>query len=238
MDNFSPEEIGRLRKIFSEMNNSRRQLHPILAEMTDSIEKGVFIEADSEEVSQLLEQIINAQEEFFDTEPLRASAISKKLELVDKSLNKLEQNCQFNQINAVLDRIATLIVDSEAPATVDAVNKIKQQAENLKLKSGKVEAMHFARLAEKFVILTEIIDNADETESLSEEDFLRVFNNFQETPLITRAVMKNLLHFEKPDELEPPEEVQPESESVTIDSSPPVENLPPRASARFNSRAD
>ena len=55
MENLSPETIDKLRSLFGQMYDSRRQLKPILTSIAHSIDQGFFIDADSEEVHQLLE---------------------------------------------------------------------------------------------------------------------------------------------------------------------------------------
>ena len=106
MDNLNSDAIDRLRELFRQMNDSRWQLQPILREIVSSIEKGMFLDADSEEVHQLLRQILGAQEEFFSVEQLKAAASSRKLEVLDKRLITLEQNCKLEKITEVLERIA------------------------------------------------------------------------------------------------------------------------------------
>lgn len=227
MDNLSSEAIERLRELFGQMNDSRWKLKPILQEIAGSIEKGLFIDADSEEVHQLLEKILGAQQEFFSVEQLKMAASSKKLEVVDKSLSRLEQNCKLEKITGILERIAALIVDSESPAILDSVKKIQVRAEELKSKAGSIETNHLAKLAEKFVLLTEVIDNAKENEELSEEDFLKIHDNFSDTPLITMAVMRGIMHFKKP---EIKHKAKPEPEEKII--PPPQLDLPPVPSKR------
>lgn len=192
MDNLSPDMIARLRDLFGQMTDSRRQLRPILADIAASIDKGFFIDADSDEVNRLLKQILDAQEQLSAVEQLKRVAASKKLEQVDKSLDVLEQNCKRDAINSTLARIETLEVDSDDQAILDAVKKVKLQAEHIRNKSGKLDAAQFAKLAERFIMLANIIDSAEEFSSAA---FLNVTSSFQDNPLIAMVLTQHIVHF-------------------------------------------
>ena len=208
MENLNSETIDKLRILFGQMNDSRRQLRPILAGIADSIDKGFFIDADSDEVHQLLKRILDAQQQLSAVEQLKKSAVTKKLELIDKNLSLLKQNSQRDKINSTLARIETLTVDSDDPAIIDAVKKVKLQAEHLKNKSGKMDSAQFDKMAERFVLLVNIIDNA---ENFSSGDFIKVTTAFADNPLIAMVLTSKLMHFPK---IEVPVEVE----------NPPVEN--------------
>ncbi|MBO4400304.1 MAG: ATP-binding protein [Selenomonadaceae bacterium] len=227
MENLNSDALEKLRKLFEQMNDSRWQLKPILTEIASSIEKGMFIDADSDEVHQLLKQILGAQQEFFSVEQMKAAASSKKLDVLDKRLITLEQNCKLEKITKILDRISTLAVDSESPNILDAVKKVQDKAEELKSRAGSTEPNHLASLAKKFVLLTEVIENASKSEELSEEDFLKIHDNFSDTPLITMAVMRRILHFKKP-KAQPqkpkPNEVKEKIPAPQVPNTPPVPN--------------
>lgn len=207
----SSDEISRLREIFEEMANSRRQLRPILEEISEAIDKGFFLDADSEEVRQLLEQILEAQGKFFSVEQLRPAAVSQKLNLLDSAISKLEQDCQFQKAAEVLEKIATLAVKSDAPAILEAIDKIKANAANLQSTAKTADALHFARRADKFVVLAEAVARARETADISTDDYLRVYDNFSDTPLLILAVTKNLLYFPQDELAASPPELAPVS---------------------------
>ena len=222
MDNLNSDAIDRLRELFRQMNDSRWQLQPILREIVSSIEKGMFLDADSEEVHQLLRQILGAQEEFFSVEQLKAAASSRKLEVLDKRLITLEQNCKLEKITEVLERIAALVVNSESPAILETVKKIQERAAELKSKAGSTDPNHLAGLAKKFILLTEVIENSSGDEELSEEDFLKIHDSFSDTPLITMAVMRHMLRFREPEIVVQPPPPPPEPEPAAKKDSPPV----------------
>ncbi|MBR1859898.1 MAG: hypothetical protein IJ797_10430, partial [Selenomonadaceae bacterium] len=56
------EQISILKDLFAELCLSRRQLKPILTEILRAIDNNVFVDADSEDVKKLLEQILLLQD--------------------------------------------------------------------------------------------------------------------------------------------------------------------------------
>lgn len=216
MENLNPETIVRLRNLFGQMIHSRRQLRPILSDIAESIDKGFFIDADSEEVHQILKQILEIQQKLSSVEQLKKSVATKQLEPIDKSIALLEQNSKRDEINSTLARIETLVVDSEDKAIIDAVKKVKLQAEHIRIKSGKMDSEQFANLAERFIMLADIIDNAEE---FSSSEYLKISTSFQDNPLIAMVMTSRLVHFPKVEEI--PEEIpEPPPENTGISLSP------------------
>ena len=198
MDNLSSESIEKLRSIFGQMNHSRRQLRPILDDIAGAIDKGFFIDADSEEVHQLLQRILEVQQQLYSVEQLRKSVSTKRLEQIDKNISLLEQNSKRDEINFILSKLETLVVDSNDPAIIDAVKKVKLQAEHIRNKSAKLDSEQFEKLAERFIILANIIDNA---EDFSSSDYLKISTNFQDNPLIAMVLTSHIIHFPKIEEV-------------------------------------
>ena len=199
MNNLTPDSIVKLRNLFGLMNHSRRQLRPILSDIADSIDKGFFIDADSEEVHQLLTQILEVQQQLSTVEQLKKSAATKKLESIDKAISLLEQNSKRDEINCTLEKLETLVVDSEDPAIIAAVRKVKLQVEHIRVKSAKMDSEQFASLAERFILLAEMIENA---ENFSSRDYLKIYENFPDNPLIVMALTSRFVRFEKIEESE------------------------------------
>ena len=106
-------------------------------------------------------------------------------------------------------KIATLEVDSDNAEILDAVKKVKLQAEHLRHKAGKMDVTHFAKNAEKFALLAEVIDN----ENFLPSDYIKVVNAFQDNPLISMVLTQKILHFPRPVEVE---EVAVEEEEEKI----------------------
>lgn len=157
MENVNVEAVERLRTAFNEMTESRRHLRPILSDIATSIDKGFFLDAGSEEVTILLKKILEAQEQFSEVEQVKRAANSKKVEPVEKAISGLEQNIKRDELNDILLKISTLEVDSDNAEILDAVKKVKLQAEHIRHKSGKMDVTHFSKNAEKFELLAEVI---------------------------------------------------------------------------------
>ena len=222
MENLSPAAIGMLRNLFGQMNTSRRQLQPILADIANSIDKGFFIDADSAEVNNLLKQILEIQEKFASVEQLKRAVNSKSLEQVDKSIVALEQNSKRDELNLTLARIEDLVVDSEDPAIIDAVKKVKLQVERLRNKSLKIDSKQFVNESGRFVLLADIIDSDAE---FSPNDFIKISKCFEDNPLIAMILTSRLVHF-KSEEPPPPEEIVEESTTTTAEIVNTLPELP------------
>lgn len=222
MENLSPADIGTLRNLFGQMNTSRRQLRPILADIANSIDKGFFIDADSEEVNNLLKQILEIQEKFASVEQLKRAVNSKNLEQVDKGIVALEQNSKRDELNLTLARIEDLVVDSDDPAIIDAVKKVKLQVERLRNKALKIDSKQFVDESRRFILLAEIIDSDAE---FSPNDFIKISKCFEDNPLIAMILTSRLVHF-KSEEPPPPEEIIEESTTATAEIVNTLPELP------------
>ncbi|MBR5913600.1 MAG: hypothetical protein IKZ58_04515 [Selenomonadaceae bacterium] len=213
MESVGSELIVRLRELFKKMEASRIRLRPILADIAASIDKGFFLDADSEEVNLLLKQILEAQEKFSNIEQTKRAATSGKLELVDKVLSDLEQNSMREEIVQVLSRISTIVLDSQEPKMVESVRKVKLQAERIKNNSIKTDMVHLSKLAERFVLLDEIISDDN---TISTEKYLEVVPHFTDNPILLMALSQNKLHFPRPVEPEPAVEIELLPEPVEV----------------------
>ena len=182
MESVGSELILRLREIFKSMEASRIRLRPILADIAASIDKGFFIDADSEEVNVLLKQILEAQEKFLTVEQTKRSASSGKIEQIDKALADLEQNSKREEILQTLSRIATIVLDSQDTKMIESLRKVKLQAEYLKGKATKIEIETLMTQAEKFIFLNEIISSG---EVISTEKYLEADKYFDDNPALT-----------------------------------------------------
>ena len=192
MDNLNFETIERLRSLFRQMSDSRRLLRPIIADIANSLERGFFIDNHAEEINLRLKQILDIQVKLSYVESIRKAVNSKKIDQVEQSINFLEQNYKRDKINATLARIEMLVVDSDDPAIIESVKKVKLQSEYLRNKSAKMELEEFSQLAERFLLLVKIIDNA---EKFSSSDFISVSNSFSDNPLIAMVLTSRLIHF-------------------------------------------
>ena len=224
MDNSNFDTVELLRTAFNQMTESRRHLRPILSDIAASIDKGFFIDAGSEEVNELLKKILEAQEQFLEVEQVKRAATTKKIEQVEKAISNLEQNLKRDGLNDTLLRITTLEVDSDDADIIDAVKKVKLQADHLRHKSGKMDINYFEKNAEKFALLADVVDNF---ENFSPSDFIKVFNAFQDNPLISMVLTNKLIHFPQPVEVEKStEEVETKNENGLIKFSDDDIELP------------
>ena len=180
MESVDSEIILRLRELFQKMEASRIRLRPILADIAASIDKGFFIDADSEEVNQLLKQILEAQEKFSSVEQTKRAATSGKLEQVDKLLVNLEQNFKREEISQILSKIPTIVLDSQDENMIKSLRKVVLQAEYLKNRAAKIDAVNLAKAAEKFILLTEIVSS---NETLTTEKYLEAVQSFPDNPI-------------------------------------------------------
>lgn len=223
MEKSNVEAVERLRTAFNEMTESRRHLRPILSDIATSIDKGFFLDAGSEEVTILLKKILEAQEQFSEVEHVRRAATSKKVEQVEKAISGLEQNIKRDELNDILAKIATLEVDSDNADILEAVKKVKLQADHIRRKASKMDVKHFSKTAEKFALLAEVIEN----KNFLPQDYIKVINAFQDNPLISMVLTQKILHFPRPVEVEEPEIVyEEEKTSVPTKSEEEFSELP------------
>lgn len=194
MDDLNFETVGRLRAAFNLMTESRRHLRPILSDIAANIDKGFFIDAGSEEVTELLQKILYAQEQFSEVEHVKRAAATKRIDQVEKAVNNLEQNLKREELNNLLARITTLEVDSDNDDIIESLKKVKLQAERIRHKSGKMDISEFEKSSGKFLLLTEVVDSG----KCSPGDYVKLNSAFSDNPLITMAVSLNLLHFPRP----------------------------------------
>lgn len=217
MESAGSELIVRLRELFRQMESSRIRLRPILADIAASIDKGFFIDADSDEVNTLLKQILEAQEKFSSVEQTKRAAGLGKVEQVDKALANLEQISRREELFQILSRISTIVLDSDEPKMVESVRKVKLQAEHIKNKAGRADISHFSKLAERFVLLDEIISS---NESLSTEKYLEAVQQFPDNPILLMALSQSKLHFPGANITEIVEDEPPKKDDVTADKKP------------------
>ncbi len=214
MNNLDSESIIKLREIFNQMKDSRRQLRPILADIASSIDKGFFIDAGSEEVTNLLRQILDAQEKFSEVEQLKKVANAKRLDQLDKTISSLEQNSKRDDVIQTLNKLETMEVDSDDAAILDAVKKVQLQAEHIRHKANKWDVSRFTKEAERFLLLAEVVENIDD---FSASEFLKVSSAFLDNPLIAMALTNRIVHFPRPMEVE--EVIDDEDEENLFDEN-------------------
>lgn len=210
MDN--PTE--KLREMFDKMTDLRRRLRPTLSDAVNSLDKGLLIETDPEIISEDLKNILLIQEKFSEEENFKKAVRSKSVEQIENVLSELEQDRKRIELNEILALIETLEVDSEDSAVVDAVKKVRLQAEHLRNRSAKLAPDFFEQSAERFVMLAGLVKNI---KNFSHGDYLKVVEDFSDNPLLPFALTGKIVHFPKSEE---PEEISAEEEI-------PVEEVAP-----------
>ena len=187
------EEISIIKDLFSEMCNSRRQLKPILSEIVRAIDNNVFIDADSEEVKELLEEILDMQDKLSQVDELKSAISTKKLAAIDDAIREIDRTYLISELKMVLAKFKNLVCDSEDENEIDAAKKLKRQAHKLSLKAEKINAEMFAKEGSKFIDVAEKIEDPSKISSLS---FLEIQNNFPENKFLAYSIMKKSLHFD------------------------------------------
>lgn len=199
-----------IKELFSQMCSSRRRLKPILNEIIRAIDNHVFIDADTEEVKNLLEEILMMQDQLSKTEDLKSAAATKKLAVIDEAIREIDQNYIITELKTVLARFKNLVCDSEDENEIDSAKKLKRQAHKLSIKAEKINAEMFAKEGNKFIDIAEKIDDPS---TLTSTSFLEIQNNFPENKILPYAIMKRSLHFENEDKTEI-ENVDKEPENI------------------------
>ena len=213
-----------LKNLFAEMCSSRRQLKPILSEIIRAIDNNLFVDADSDEVKNLLEKILDMQERLSAVEELKEAAASKKIAVVDDAIKELDRKHIIEEAKIVLLRFKDLVCQSEDENEIDAAKKLKKQAHKLFVKAEKMDATLFAQEASKFIDIAEKIDDPSK---FSSNSFVEVQKNFPDNIFLAYTIMKRSLMFvieeaeeEKPvkvakvKEISESEEIPPEVEEI------------------------
>ena len=215
------EAISIIKDIFSEMCSSRRQLKPILNEIIRAIDNNVFIDADSEEVKDLLEEILEMQDRLSQVDGLKHAVSTKKLAAIDDAIKEIDRTYLVNELKVVLARFKNLACSSEDENEIDAAKKLRRQAYKLSLKAEneKINADMFAKEGSKFIDVAEKIKDST--------SFLEIQNNFPENKILPYAIMRQSLHFEceEEEEQKPYSEAALEAEVDTTETEEEFETL-------------
>ncbi|MBQ7476840.1 MAG: hypothetical protein IJT06_05545 [Selenomonadaceae bacterium] len=223
MSSIDSELITNLRELFKKMGESRAKLRPILVDMTSSIEEGIFIDSYLEEVTALLETILDAQENFLKNEHTKRAASSRRLEQVDGALVTLEQNYRREEFSRLLTKISALVLDSQDEKMIQSVKLVKREAEYLKSKIAKVDPDYHAKSMEKFVLLDEI---ASSESPITTEKYMEIAQHFPDNQLLLMIIAQGKLHYAVEEKKEKREELP-----VAKPPTPAVQSLVPTAHA-------
>ncbi len=187
------ESLKIIKELFSEMCSSRRQLKPILSEILRAIDSNIFIDADSEEVKELLEEILRMQDRLSQVNDLKSATKTQKIAVIDDAIREIDQKYIVNELKTVLAKFKNLICDSNDDNEIDAAKKLKRQAQKLSMKAEKMDAELFSQEGSKFINIAEIISDPSTISSMS---FLDIQNNFPENKFLAYTIMKRSLRFD------------------------------------------
>ena len=182
-----------IKDLFSKMCSSRRQLKPILSEIIRAIDNNVFIDANSDEVKELLEEILEMQDRLSQVDEIHQAISTKNLASIDEAIREIDQKCLINDLKSVLTKFKTLVCNSEDENELDAAKKLKRQAHKLSLKAEKINSEMFAKEGSKFIDVAEKIEDPSKLSAVS---FLEIQNNFPENKFLAFTIMNRSLHFE------------------------------------------
>ena len=187
------DALAIIKELFNEMCSSRRQLKPILTEILRAIDNNLFIDADSDEVKELLERILHMQTNLSQVDDLKKAAATKNLSVIDAAITEIDHNRVVAELKAVLSKFKTLICDSDDDNEIDAAKKLKRQAHKLSVKADKISADRFAEEGSKFIAVAEKIEDPSKFTSNS---FLELQEAFPENRFLAYTIMKHSLHFD------------------------------------------
>ena len=192
-----------IKELFSQMCASRRQLKPILTEILKAIDNNLFIDADSEEVKELLEEILQMQDSLSRVDDLKKAVSTKKLNLIDEAISEIDRNRIVSELKTVLAKFKNLVCESDDENEIDAAKKLKRQAHKLSVKADKLNAENFAEEGNKFINIAALIEDPTK---LSSTSFMEIQNNFPENRFLAYSIMKKSLSFNTEVELETQED--------------------------------
>lgn len=208
------ETIQIIKKMFSEMCSSRRQLKPILNEILRAIDNNVFIDANSDEVKDLLEEILQMQDKLSQVDELQTATKTKKLSVIDDTIKEIDRKYIINEIKIVLSRFKDLVCDSDDENELEVAKKLKRQAQKLSMKVEKIDPEVFTNEGSKFI---DIVEKIEDPLTMTANSFIEIQNNFPENKFLVYSIMKHSLRFETEDkkEIETKIETKPEIELET-----------------------
>ena len=190
------DALAIIKELFAEMCSSRLQLKPILSEILKDIDNNLFIDADSDEVKDLLEQILHLQDSLSQVDDLKKAVSTRRLSTIDEAISDIDRNRVVTELKLVLSKFKTLVCSSDDDNEIDAAKKLKRQAHKLSIKADKMNADRFAEEGIKFINVAEKIEDPSKLTSAS---FVELQENFPENRFLAYSIMKRSLHFDTDD---------------------------------------
>lgn len=191
--------IAHIKELFGQMCSSRRRLKPILAEIVKALDDNLFVDADSQEVKDLLEDIVQMQARFYELDGLKSAAASKNVGKLETAITALDKKSTANEIRSILLRFEGLKCSSDEANVIEDIQKLQRQARKLYLSvdKGQMSVDNFIVESQKFIDLANNLDNPDK---MSSNDFKEMQRVFSDISSLDFALLRNLLTLPKLDE--------------------------------------
>ena len=210
MDNVNDkrEMIAALQNLFGEMTSSRTKLKPILTEIVKALDDNLFVDADSEEVHDLLEEIIDIQSQFADVDEIKGAVSSKSVDKIENALHNMEIKNSVAELKIVLNRFSELKCRSENEDERAAANRLIVAARKLLVTRGeKNGAEGFLDDGIKFEYITKIIRARRKPSSA---EIAKVHEMFEDITLAYLLMDRSLIFAsDEAEEGAPPEKLSP-----------------------------
>ena len=188
------DEIYELKKIFESMCTSRKKIKPLLSEIVHAIDNNVFINVDSQNVKDLLEDILKLQSELEQKNELKQAVSTKKLAVVEDTISDMNRRQIIVELKEVLSKFKSLVCDSSDSKDIEAVKQLQRQAKKLLL---KIERMEFDQCKDEGSKFIDVVEKIENPEKYPIESFLEIQNNFPDNRALAFIIMRQLLHFEE-----------------------------------------
>ena len=190
--------LFRLKKLFDEMCSSRRRLKPILTEIVKALDDNLFVDADSQEVKDLLDHIIRIQSGLSELDSLKSSAATRDVGKLESAITALDNKNTVNEMKAVLLRFKNLNCNSDDENVVKDAKKLQQQAHRLYLRVDKMNFDEFMSESKKFSDLAEILDNPEKASSTT---FVETLKMFSDLGYLSFALAQKMFSLSKAEEI-------------------------------------
>ena len=202
--------IAIIKELFGDMCKSRRRLKPILTEIVKALDNNLFVDADSDEVKELLDVIVEMQEHFSEIDDLKSSAASRNVETLEHAIQNMDTKNVVSEMKEVLGRFKDLVCISEDASELESARKLQNQAKKLLLRADKLKADQFIAESMKFKEIAEKIDNPA---TMSPQSFRELQRIFPDNDLFVFSMMNKSLSF-KSEEPIPPPPPEPPDEAI------------------------
>ena len=184
--------IAIIKELFGEMCSSRRRLKPILAEIVKALDNNLFVDADSDEVKDLLDIIVEMQSHFAEIDELKGAVASRNVETIEHAIQNMDTKNVVSEMKEILERFKDLVCQSDDESELDSARKLQNQAKKLLLRADKMKPDQFISESVKF---RDIAEKIDDPLTLSPQSFRELQRIFPDNDLFVFSLMKKSLSF-------------------------------------------